>query len=384
MSRNATGSVMYVRNSWVVRVTSHDGVRQQIKIAAPLGPNDIDAARRMGAEISAKIRGGLGVSLARKSDSMTVTEYFVKWVASKPSAYNYTKDYMAHIAPILGHLHMTAVTRDDIESLVASLDAKIRENRIQWRTAKKLFSYASSMFDDASSAKDKTMRIIPTNPCIGVPRPDVGAKRSKQFLWPSEFNKLMACEDVPVEFRRAVAICIYTYTRLGELCGLRWEDVHLDDGYIHIHRNVDPSSGDEKLTKGAAKGGSLGRRVPIEPTILPLLRHLKENATGEMVVSGIADPKGWSDRLKRYITKAGITRKELVIASKTTVPLRWHDLRATGITWAIVRGDDPLKVSYRAHHQNFATTQEYIREAENLRGTSFGEPFPALPACLFQ
>lgn len=50
--------------------------------------------------------------------------------------------------------------------------------------------------------------------------------------------------------------------------------------------------------------------------------------------------------------------------------MTWHDLRATGITWRAVRGDEPLE-----------TTQKYIREAEVIRD-GFGEVFPPLPASL--
>ena len=53
-------------------------------------------------------------------------------------------------------------------------------------------------------------------------------------------------------------------------------------------------------------------------------------------------------------------------------------MRATGITWMAVRGDDPLRIKQRAGHRSFSTTEGYIREAENLR-EGFGIPFPPLP-----
>lgn len=52
-----------------------------------------------------------------------------------------------------------------------------------------------------------------------------------------------------------------------------------------------------------------------------------------------------------------------------------------GITWAIVRGDDVVKVQRRAGHRLIATTMRYIVEAENA-GAAFGVPFPPLPASL--
>ena len=61
--------------------------------------------------------------------------------------------------------------------------------------------------------------------------------------------------------------------------------------------------------------------------------------------------------------------------------MTFYDLRATGITWMAVRGDDALKIMSRAGHRTFSTTQGYIREAEVLRA-GFGEVFPPLPSGL--
>lgn len=47
--------------------------------------------------------------------------------------------------------------------------------------------------------------------------------------------------------------------------------------------------------------------------------------------------------------------------------ITFHDLRATGITWMAVRGDDPLKIKQRAGHASLSTTEGYIRLAEELR-----------------
>jgi len=63
--------------------------------------------------------------------------------------------------------------------------------------------------------------------------------------------------------------------------------------------------------------------------------------------------------------------------------MTWYDLRATGITWMAIRGDDPLKIMARAGHEDFATTHGYIREAEAVR-QGFGDVFPPLPSCLLR
>jgi hypothetical protein len=70
---------------------------------------------------------------------------------------------------------------------------------------------------------------------------------------------------------------------------------------------------------------------------------------------------------RRWLLKAGVNRPEVHTSTRTTRPIRFHDLRATGITWMAVRGDDPLKIMQRAGHTSFATTQLYVRTAEAIR-----------------
>ena len=84
-----------------------------------------------------------------------------------------------------------------------------------------------------------------------------------------------------------------------------------------------------------------------------------------------------------YLERAGVTRAELHTKSDdpTRKPISFHDLRATGITWMAVRGDEPLRIQQRAGHTDFQTTQIYIRQAEAVR-EGFSEVFPALPECL--
>ena len=85
--------------------------------------------------------------------------------------------------------------------------------------------------------------------------------------------------------------------------------------------------------------------------------------------------------LKRYLELVGAKRADLHTTDATRKAITFHDLRATGITWAAARGDEPLRIMQRAGHASFDTTRIYLREAENL-AAGFGTVFPALPEAL--
>jgi integrase len=67
-----------------------------------------------------------------------------------------------------------------------------------------------------------------------------------------------------------------------------------------------------------------------------------------------------------------VKRADLFADNDRQKHITFHDLRATGITWMAVRGDDPLRIKQRAGHSSFSTTEMYIREAENL-AAGFGD-----------
>jgi integrase len=285
----------------------------------------------------------------------------------------------AHVLPRLGARPMRDITRVEIEEFVSALDERVRatDKPISWKTAAHVWGLVTRMFADASGAKQRDLRVRDDNPALGVHGPDRGARKAKVYLWPSEFLDLVSCADVPLEWRRAFAVTTYLYARAGEVNALTWDDVDLDRRVVHIHSAVDRDTGKTHSTKT-----SVARRVPIEPMLLPVLQAMHQEVKGRGRILAIdATDRKLSRQLQRCLTLAKVKRRELYITDATRRAMTFHDLRATGIIWCAVRGDDPLKIKQRAGHSTFSTTEVYIREAENLR-EGFGDVFPTLPASL--
>jgi integrase len=202
--------------------------------------------------------------------------------------------------------------------------------------------------------------------------PERGARRAKQYLYPSEFLQFVSCEKVTLRWRRAAALAIYTYTRDAEVRVLRESDI--DHGIIDITRAFNRRKPKEvKGTKSDAP-----RRFAVEPNLLPLLAAMRSKKGDQLV---LRLPSGWNmaQKLRRQLWKAGVRRAALHVSTPTSQNLTWHDLRATGATWMAVRGDDSHKIMQRCGHKSFSTTMLYVREGEAIR-EGFGKPFPPLPA----
>jgi hypothetical protein len=214
------------------------------------------------------------------------------------------------------------------------------------------------------------------NPCNGVAPPDRGARKVKQYLWPVEFAALMDCAAVPLEWRRIYALAVYLHCRPGELEALEWSDLDLVHRTVHLHQAVHYDTGAIKPVKTQE-----ARRFAFEPALLPLLRAMHAESTGSRVLRAEL-PKGTAEMLREHLKLAGVTRRDLFTSDATRKPMTFYDLRATGITWRAIRGDEPLRIQRAAGHTGFDTTQGYIREAESVRGEGFGVVFPPLPLAL--
>jgi hypothetical protein len=225
------------------------------------------------------------------------------------------------------------------------------------------------------------LQVLVVDPSVGVQAPEKGGATSKVYPYPSEYLALASCEDVPLKWRELHTIAAYTYARPGELRVLEWSDVDLEDQQLHITKDWDYQNACNKTPKTDEM-----RHPPIEPSLLPLLRRMRERAKGKGLVVPLLSQVNEDDLgeiTRRHFAAAECRRPRLYKRSKCERHIVFRSWRDAGITWAIVRGDDIVKVQRRAGHKRLETTMRYVVEAEN-RGATFGTPFPRLPASLLE
>jgi integrase len=171
-----------------------------------------------------------------------------------------------HVLPTIGSDLMADVTRERIEAVRDDLDRKIVAGSLSWKTALHCWTLVRSMLHDACSSKRRELRVRANDPALGVEAPKRGEKKSKQYLWPSEFLTLITSSAVPLRWRQLFALAVYTYARAGELEVLTWDDVDLQHGVLHVHCAADRANShkNKKVTKPTPRArwaGSLGNRA---------------------------------------------------------------------------------------------------------------------------
>ncbi len=387
MPRPATGSPRWNARlgHWEARVTKPGNVKREPPIPMPgISREDIEGARRMAKLISDRVRGGGAVS---PGTGETVTEYAKRWSEARDarglrSIRADRSRFATWIAPRIGSLAIADVKRRDVEELVEHLDAAVRRGELSWKTAINAWGLATKMLRDSCRSKVLALRVRQDNPAQDVEGPDRGADRDGPYVYPLEFQALLSCERVPTKWKRIATLATYLYLRGGELAALEWSAVNLEQRYVHVYQSREADSGEAKPTKT-----NRNRKVPIEPTLMPLLEEMHKRADGTGNVVAMPIQREWAKRLRRYLRwgleDAGIAIRDDLFADDTTRrQLSFHDLRHTGITWRAVRGDEPLKIQRAAGHDDLRTTQRYIEESETFDRAGFGEPFPPLPDAL--
>lgn len=232
----------------------------------------------------------------------------------------------------------------------------------------------NTMMRSLSGARNRELRVRADNPARDVRAPERGMPRVGTFLYPSEFLRLAGCRAVPLADRRRYALSVYLYPRAGELAALRWTDIDLRTGRMHIHRSVS-REGDEKATKTGES-----RQFVAERNVLPLLRSMRRSARDERVIR--IERSNGARLLREHLRLSGCSREDLFASDDHRRPLTVHDLRATGITWQAMRGDSPADISERVGHLHLATTERYMRRGRLLAVASGERVFPRLPDCL--
>ncbi len=397
-----TGSLEWVGDPAAPKPTDHwrcrvwrEGVREWMRLPATILYSQRAKAETKAHELAERARkgklpprrpkgvaGGSGDAAPPSPALLTLAAWGKLWFAErkaggKKSTRPDESKWNTWVVVRLGERAVAELTRADLEAWVEWVDRQVRAGKLAPKTAALAWGLITSAMQAASAGKVKALRVRDDNPSSNVEPPERGVDKAKVYLYPSEFLALVACEDVPLAVRRAYALTVYLDPRAGEVEALHWEDLDLEHATAHVHRAVDPDDGQIRETKGRA-----ARRFALEPALLPLLRAMRsERPKDRLVFSPWPLFKHRAGQLRAALKTSGVTRADLFASDATRKHMTFHDLRATGITWRAIRGDEPLKIMHAAGHKDLATTMGYVREAENLRG-SFGDVFPPLPECL--
>lgn len=371
------GTLELRRGQWYVRVSLPDGTRPRFRL--PEGLDEADR-ERMKVEISRRERARVRAELeAAESTRLTVQQFGERWTSGelyrlhgevkrlrpKASAADDAERLASYVYPVIGDKRVADVTEIDIERVLAEAPTRFRERRgreMQPATKRHVYQVMHRLFDLAV----RPGRLREDSPVGEHLKPAAGSPKLYGYLFPAELLQLLACRKVPVARRVLYATATYTGLRRGSLYGLTWEAIDFVHGTMAV-----------LVTKNGVP-----QLVDLEPMSAELLQAWYERCGSPPPASPIIrDLKMRPDReaetLRADLELAGVKRAMLFGGAGAVKAMRFHDLRASFVTWALRQGRGKFWIQDRTGHLTEAMLTRYARQARTLADLRL-EPFPAI------
>lgn len=276
--------------------------------------------------------------------SRTFGETAERWesgrLAKRPSTRQRDHDYLnSLILPHLGPKPLSSITPSVLEAWVAQIVADGKAPA----TVRKAWQIASSVL--ALAVRD---RLIASSPAFGVELPRVERDEPLFLEWP-EVEEL--ANTIDQRYRAMVMVGALAGLRVGEVCGLKVEDIDLLRRRLFVRRTVGNVNGSTEA--GRPKTEKSFRSVALPPVLVGELEthlgQLSDSGPDAWLFpspkGGPIDSKNWNRRVWKPAAKAaGLPER-----------LRFHDLRHSHVALLIEVGEHPRAIADRLGHTNVNT-----------------------------
>ncbi len=186
------------------------------------------------------------------NERITLADYLHRWLEQvvRPNLratvyHRYVINVEKHILPTLGNRRIAALQPSDFQALYATKQAE----NLAPRTIRQIHATARNALNVAVS-----WGLIPRNPAIGAV-PPTAPDDDYETLSPDDAMRMLAAVH-GTSLDCIVTLALTTGMRQGELLGLKWEDVDLEDGMIRVRRQVQrvPGEGWQETAPKSRKG----------------------------------------------------------------------------------------------------------------------------------
>jgi integrase len=304
-----------IKEAWVVDYVDQDGDRH-IKTFAK--KRDADAHHAI---VGVAVRAGTHTA---DSKSVTVAKAAALWLESCEAAAlerttitAYRQHVDLHIVPVLGTLRLSQLT----VPLVRGFEDRLRQDGRSPVMVRKARRSLGALLADAQERG-----LVGQNVVYSL-RKNRRARRadSKRKLKigvdipsPTEIRAIIGKLDTAARrYRPLLLTAIFTGLRASELRGLRWDDVDLKRGELHVHQRADRHG-----TIGRPKSDAGERTVPLPPVLVTALREHRLACRKSELGLVFPNSKGYVDH-RNNIIACGL--HPVQIAAGVTAPVLAQD-----------------------------------------------------------
>ena len=318
--------------------------------------------------------------------SLTINDLFVRWLQTKRglkvnTKSNYKYMYTKFVEPEFGKRKLKAVKHSDIIAFYNSLV----DDGLQINTLETIHNVLHQVFNVA--VDDDYIRYNPSDRCMTELKREHKPKK-RRALTKEEQQRFISFLSNSPEFGHWFPVfysILSTGLRVGEITGLRWEDIDFKNQIIHVDHTLvyykDYIKGEQLYRINSTKTKNGTRDIPLpramKVALLDLLTHRDEGVKCKSVIDGYTNfifinrfcevhHQGTLNRAlrERIIPAANAEAERLGVP--ILPPFSCHNLRHTYCTNLCRANVDLKTISYLMGHGDIRTTMDIYAEATKV------------------
>jgi integrase len=279
----------------------------------------------------------------------------------KRLAPNTQADYLwrleTHLIPYFGELPISTIAFGTIESYIAAKQAE--DDPLSARSINMTITLLGAILEravkhkliDQNAARDRDLRVKERAPARSYL--DAATQIEALLNAAGELDREATPERQHIHRRAMIATLTLAGLRIGELCSLRWRDVDLASGWLHV---------------GEAKTDAGRRRVKIRGALRDELLNISDSQSPEAFVFGTsAGGRQSPNNFRSRVLRAAVKRADERLVSRGLPPLpdriTPHSLRRTFCSLLYALGEDPGVVMDEMGHTDPGLALRVYRQA---------------------
>lgn len=310
----------------------------------------------------ARILHELNTGMYAEPERMLVSDYLERWLNDYARSAVSTRTYerykaivKGHLNPSIGHLQLAKLRPLHIQSMLSKMEKSGRKNGPGGLSKRTVLHHYRVLHTAMKQAV--RWQILPYNPAAGAvpPRPE---NKEMKVLDEKKIAHLLAVAQ-GTRMHCPVLVAVTTGMRRGELLGLRWTDVDMDERVLSVRQALSKTA--DGLVFGEPKTARSRRSISLPlVTEAALRQHRADQAQSKLRLGSV-----YCDRGLVFPAEDGnpwhpatFTSSWRMLADRAKVDIRFHDLRHSHATQLLKQGIHPKVVSERLGHSTIMLTMD--------------------------